>query len=99
MENININIESILEKLNKITDNKNVWKNWNLDEQLKLLNIYLMICKKETFIFDLISQNHNTNLWEDIFRDYDESYLDDKISGVEIAIDIIKESIKKRNLL
>jgi len=92
----NINTETIIEKLNKITENKNAWKNWNLDEQLKLLNIYLMICKKETFIFDLIWQHHGCDSWEDIFRDYDESYLDDKISGIEVAIESINESIKNK---
>jgi hypothetical protein len=93
----NINTVSIIEKLNKITDNKNTCKKWNLDEQLKLLNIYLMICKKETFIFDLIWQHHRCDSWEDIFRDYDESYLDDKISGIEVAIESIKESIKNKS--
>ena len=72
----------IIEKLEN-TENLN---SWSLEEQQKLLRIYLAICKKETHIFDLIWRNHECDSWEDIFRDYDESYLESKVSGVEVAI-------------
>jgi hypothetical protein len=52
----------------------------------KLLDIYFIISKKETYILDLIYRYHPCDSWEDIFRDYNIRYLDNKASGVEIAI-------------
>ena len=90
-------MENIIDKLTKIEDNNSL-KNWTLEEKKKLLDIYFIISKKETHIFDLIYDYHGCDSWEDIFRDYDSNYLEDKINGVEIAInEIVKEikSIKK----
>ena len=86
-------MENIIDKLTKIEDN-NSWKNWTLEEKKKILDIYFIMSKKETYIFDLIYNYHSCDSWEDIFRDYDSKYLEDKTTGVEIAINEIVEEIK-----
>jgi len=83
-------MERIIDKLNHIEEGNqvgSVWNNWNLQDQKQLLNIYLIISKKESHIFKLIYNYHGCDSWEDIFRDYDENYLKDKESGVKVAID------------
>jgi hypothetical protein len=97
-------MEDIINKLNQIkeeyNDNhkynntKSIWKNWSLEEIKKLLEIYLVISKKEAQLFDLIYSYHGCDSWEDIFRDYNISYLEDKAAGVEIAINEIDEKLK-----
>ena len=87
--------ENIIDKLTKIED-KTSWKNWSLEEKKNLLDIYFIISKKETHIFDLIYNYHGCDSWEDIFRDYDSKYLEDKTIGVEIAINEIVEKIKSQ---
>lgn len=86
-------MENIIDKLTKIEDN-NSWKNWTFEEKKKLLDMYFVISKKENHIFDLIYNYHGCDSWEDIFRDYDSNYLEDKTTGVEIAINKINEEIK-----
>ena len=86
-------MENIIDKLTKIED-KTSWKNWSLEEKKELLDIYFIISKKETHIFDLIYDHHGCDSWEDIFRDYNSRYLEDKTVGVEIAIDEIDKQIK-----
>jgi hypothetical protein len=86
-------MDNIIEKLNQTEIN---WDNWSLEEIKKLLDIYFIISKKEYYIFDLIYRYHGCDSWEDIFRDYDKNYLEDKASGVEIAINEIKNIIEKR---
>ena len=86
-------MENIIDKLIKIEDN-NSWKNWTLEEKKQILDIYFIISKKETHIFDLIYNYHGCDSWEDIFRDYNSKYLEDKTTGVEIAINEIFEKIK-----
>ena len=61
----------------------------------QLLDIYLIISKKETHIFNLIYTYHECDSWEDIFRDYNRNYLEDKAIGVEIAIDGVMEDINR----
>jgi len=63
----------------------------------KLLEIYLTISTKETAIFDLIYSHHGCDSWEDIFRDYDEQYIEDKKQGVEIALEQVNELVKESN--
>jgi hypothetical protein len=86
-------MENIIDKLTKIVYN-NSWENWTLEEKKKILDIYFIISKKETYIFDLIYNYHGCDSWEDIFRDYDSKYLEDKTTGVEIAINEIVEKMK-----
>jgi len=86
-------MELLVEKLNQIKDNKKGLDTWSLEEQKQLLDIYLIISKKETQIFKLIYKYHGCDSWEDIFRDYDVKYLVDKAVGVEIAIEGITEEI------
>ena len=62
---------------------------WSIDEKKQILEVYHIICKKESQLFDLIFQYHGCDSWEDIFRDYDPVYLDDKAKGVEIALDAL----------
>ena len=85
-------MELLLEKLNQIKD-KNALNSWSLEEQKKLLEIYLIISKKEKHIFKLIYDYHECDSWEDIFRDYNKEYLKDKAVGVEMAIQGIVEQI------
>ena len=87
-------MENIIDKLNKIEDDNSL-KNWSLEEKKKLLDIYFIISKKESHIFNLIYDYHGCDSWEDIFRDYDSRYLEDKTIGVKIAIDEIVEQMKR----
>ncbi len=87
-------MELLLEKLNQIKDNKKDFDNWSLEEQKQLLDIYFIICKNEAHIFKLIYKYHGCDSWEDIFRDYDIKYLEDKADGVQIAIDEITTMLK-----
>ena len=78
-------MSTILEKLKKDT----TWDHWTLEEKKEILEIYYIISTKESRIFDLIYRYHGCDSWEDIFRDYDVNYLEDKASGVEMAINQI----------
>ncbi len=86
-------MENVIDKLDKITDKINPFNNWSLDEIKQLLNIYFIISKKETRIFELIYSYHDCDSWEDIFRDYNIEYLEDKSVGVKIAIEKIEKTI------
>ena len=87
-------MESIIEKIKQIEDPNTAFDDWTLEEMKQLLEIYLILSKKETHIFKLIYKYHGCDSWEDIFRDYDKTYLQDKVRGVEIAINEIKERIE-----
>ena len=80
-------MESIIEKLKFANSD---WSNWTLEEKKQLLELYLLISKKEHHIFKLIYDNHDCDSWENIFRDYSMNYLDDKLRGVRIALDNLK---------
>jgi hypothetical protein len=80
-------MESIIEKLKTANSD---WSNWSLEEKKQLLELYLLISKKEHHIFKLIYDNHDCDSWEDIFRDYSMNYLDDKLRGVRVALDNLK---------
>lgn len=88
-------MENIIEKLNKLENNKS-WNGWSLQEQKQLLDIYFTICKKEEYIFKLIYSFHGCDSWEDIFRDYDIGYLNDKADGVEVAINEMINLLKNK---
>ena len=88
-------MELLIEKLNQIKDNTQGFDNWSLEEQKQLLEIYLIISKKEANIFKLIYNYHGCDSWEDIFRDYDSQILEDKATGVEIAVKEITEQINR----
>jgi len=78
-------------------DNNIILDQWSLEEKKRLLEIYLIISKKESQIFDLIYRYHGCDSWEDIFRDYNKTDLDDKAKGVEIAINEINERITDKH--
>jgi len=84
-------MENIIDKLNQIKNIKSILDNWTPEEIKQLLNLYLIISKKEHHIFDLIYNYHDCDSWEDIFRDYDIDYLQDKSRGVQIAIEQIEK--------
>jgi hypothetical protein len=88
-------MENLIEKLDKITDNKNPFNSWSLDEIKQLLDIYFIISKKETDIFKLIYSYHGSDSWEVIFRDYNIFYLESKVTGVEVAIKEVMERMKQ----
>lgn len=89
----------LINKLDNIESNKNDFDDWSLKDQLELLEIYSIICKKETLIFNLIYKYHSCDSWEDIFRDYDLKYLEDKAEGVEVAINKIYDKISEEKKL
>ena len=91
-------MEKIIEKLIQIEDRDIAFDDWSLEEKKKMLEIYVILCKKENHIFDLIYKYHGCDSWEDIFRDYDKTYLQDKTQGVEIAIREIQERIKAEDV-
>ena len=86
-------MENIINKLNQIKDIKSILDDWSSEEIKQLLNLYLIISKKEHHIFDLIYNYHDCDSWEDIFRDYDIDYLKDKSRGVQIAIKQIEKQV------
>ncbi len=88
-------MENLIEKLDKMKDNKNPFNDWSLDEIKQLLNSYFIISKKENHIFNLIYRFHGCDSWEDLFRDYNIKYLEDKADGVEIAINVVMEQIER----
>ena len=90
---LNNQMERLIEKLNQLKDDERAFDDWTLEEKKQLLDIYLIISKKETHIFDLIYSYHGCDSWEDIFRDYDAQMLEDKAVGVEIAIEGITDKI------
>lgn len=92
-------MENIIDKLNQIDKEhtKTIWHNWSLEDIKKLLDIYLIICKKENHIFDLIYSYQGVDNWEDIFHDYDEIYLENKANGVEMAINEIEYIIENES--
>ena len=75
------------ELLSKLEDKNFKFNKFNYTELKKLLQIYLIFCKKEPEIFELIYRLHGCDSYEDIFRDYDYRYIEDKTTGVQIAID------------
>jgi len=93
-----MNADLILEKIKNIQRSSNSgdgdWSDWTLEEKIKVLEVYLILCKKEKYIFELIYSNHGCDSWEDIFRDYDPTYLKDKMDGVKIAIENLKDERK-----
>ena len=86
-------MENIINKLNstKVNSKEKFWFNWTLEEEKQILELYLIFSKKESHIFDLIYRNHHCDSWEDIFRDYNPRYLEDKKVGVEVAIEYLDE--------
>ena len=88
-------MENLIEKLDKIKDNKNPFNSWSLDEIKQLLDIYFIISKKETHIFKLIYSFHGYDSWEVIFRDYNIFYLESKANGVEVAIKELTERMEQ----
>ncbi len=77
-------MENIINKLKTTSSN---WNSWSKEEKMQLLELYLLICKKEHHIFKLIYDNHDCDSFEDIFRDYSMNDLDDKVRGVKIALE------------
>jgi hypothetical protein len=63
-------MEILIEKIDKIKDNKNPFDDWSLVEIKQLLDLYFIISKKENHIFNLIYRFHGCDSWENIFRDY-----------------------------
>ena len=91
----NITMDHIIEKLQTLDDNvnKRSFKDWTLVEIKQLLDIYLLFSKKEPHLFKLIYSYHECDSWEDIFRDYDMQQIEDKVSGIQVAIQIVAEQI------
>ena len=86
-------MENLIERLDKIKDNNKPFNSWSLHEIKQLLDIYFIISKNETHIFELIYSFHGCDSWEDIFRDYNINYLESKTNGVEVAIKEVIEQI------
>ena len=71
------------------------WSNWSLLEKKKVLELYFLISKKESYIFDLIYNYHGCDSWEHIFRDYNINKLEEKTDGVDIALQTINRIIEE----
>jgi len=74
----------------------NNWENiltWPKEKQLELLKMYHIFSKNEGKIFALIYDNHEDDAWEDMFRDYDQEYIEDKAIGVEIALNNLQDRL------
>lgn len=87
-------MDNIIEKLKNLEYNEKIHNKFNLQEIQKLLELYLIISKQEESIFELIYHYHGCDSFEDIFRDYDSRYLEDKTVGVEIALKSVIENIQ-----
>lgn len=87
-------MDHIIEKLKRVNGS---FDGWSPEEKLKLLEIYYVISKKETHIFDLIYEYHGCDSWEDIFRDYDDVFLKEKARGVKVAIREMKTTNESTN--
>jgi hypothetical protein len=83
-------METVLEKLRHLSDTE-PWHDWSREETRQLLEVYGLLCQKEAQLFDLVYSYHGCDGWEDIFRDYDPTYLKDKAMGVEMALREITE--------
>ncbi len=94
MEQINKIIDKLKNNLDKNSD-KNIWQDWSQAEIVKLLEIYLVICKNEENLYQLVYSLHGSDSYEDIFRDYDYKLLEDKAQGVEEALDTANENLKE----
>lgn len=94
---ISINeMNNILEKLAKVTSSSQQeewkeWEEWTLDEKISLLELYKLFCIKEANIFRMIYNHQGCDSYEDIFRDFNMVDVNDKIIGVQLAIDSIIE--------
>lgn len=99
MENIISKLEQMIcdndNDDNDNDDNKKGWDNWSAEEKKKCLELYLIICQNETCIYDLIYSMHGEDSWEDMFRDYSTRHINDKIVGVQIAINAFAENEDK----
>jgi hypothetical protein len=85
-----MNIDQILAKLTTTP-----LSSWTIEEHKQLLEMYLLISKHEPSIYKMIYRYHGCDSYEDIFRDYDRQWLNDKKNGVQVAIDEIDELLKK----
>ena len=81
-------MDRVVDKLKNLRESDE-WKNWTTEEKKKLLDLYLIISKKEGQIFDLIYRCHRCDSWEDIFRDYSMDYLQEKENGVREALECV----------
>lgn len=89
-------MERIIHKLKEEGVNYAGPSEWSLKDLKELLEIYHIISEKESEIFAVIYRYHGCDSWEDVFRDYNRKYLEDKADGVQIAIDALEEAIKSK---
>jgi hypothetical protein len=85
--------DEIIEKLKTIDEIGlgSPWQNWSLKEIKKLLKLYYSFCKNEGYLYELVYSFHGCDSWEDIFRDYNNDFLERKARGVKVALDDILE--------
>ena len=87
---------AVLEKFDKQKKENgcDFWEKWSREEKKQLLELYLIMSKKEALIYYLIWNNHECDSWEDIFRDFSRKLLEDKAIGVEVAIETLDHKMK-----
>ena len=61
--------------------------------------IQISICLKEANIFRMIYNNQGCDSFEDIFRDFNMVDVNDKILGVQLAIDSLVEQQEDEEVL
>ena len=90
---MNINMDIILNKLDENhEENKNkFWQNWNQEEIYILLQIYHIISKKESCIFDLINSFNEL----EILKNYNDSFFNKKAIGIENILELIDSNINE----
>ena len=79
-----MNSENILLKLKNSEE-----IDWSNEEKEQLLKIYYIISKKEDKIFNLIYSLHDSDTYEDIFRDFNIQNIKDKAQGVNEALELL----------
>lgn len=80
--------------MNQFDSNKyEQWSEWSLEDKKHLLQIYLLIVKHEPNLMDLVYGYHESDSYEDIFRDYDTFELREKSRGIQISIDVMNKKM------
>jgi len=62
-----------------------------IQEKKDILELYYIMTKNEARLNDLVYNYHGCDSWEDIFRDYDSTLLEEKAEGIKIAIENINK--------
>ena len=85
-------MEAILQKLNATENSEHMWYSWKLEEMRELLEIYLIIVKKEQRILELIGKPREDGL----IQECEDRFFHEKIVGIEETVDILTSEIDEK---